>query len=316
MPARSDIPRTPPLRKRRSETNVEESSKTCNGTAAEETIKYTEEQLLAVEQIRKCKDYYEILGVTKDANESDLRRQYKKLALQFHPDKNKAPGAVEAFKAIGNAFAVLSDPVKRKRYDMYGLEAMQTTENPQREGYFAYAHAFEGDITPEELYNMFFHGNSNMFFQGQTFVRRDGRWQRYQTRPPYEDGRSTLMQILPLVFIILVSVLSSFFVSDPPYSLQRTTKYLYEQKTSNLDVPYYVRENFLEDYKGRIPHIERQVEEEYIVTIRTSCFRERNYKENMIWRAKHFKDISLEIKARELRTPSCDILNDLYKSLK
>lgn len=59
-------------------------------------------------RIRKCQDYYEILGVNKEANEIELKKSYRKLALQFHPDKNKAPGAGEAFKAIGNAFAVSS----------------------------------------------------------------------------------------------------------------------------------------------------------------------------------------------------------------
>ena len=57
-------------------------------------------------RIRKCKDYYEILGVSKDASDADLKKCYRKSALQFHPDKNKAPGAGEAFKSIGNAFAV------------------------------------------------------------------------------------------------------------------------------------------------------------------------------------------------------------------
>ena len=56
--------------------------------------------------MRKCQDYYEILGVSKDASDADIKKGYRKMALQFHPDKNKAPGAGEAFKAIGNAFAV------------------------------------------------------------------------------------------------------------------------------------------------------------------------------------------------------------------
>lgn len=302
------VPKNPSVTRRRVNQN---SSSDENDD--ENTTVYTEEQKQAVDKIRKCKDYYEILGVSKDSTDADLRKQYKKLALQFHPDKNKAPGAVEAFKAIGNAFAVLNDPVKRKKYDTYGLDAVNATENnPFRQAYSAYGNTFEGDISPEELYNM--------FFQGHTFVRRGSQWQRYYTRTSHayheDHSRSTIMQILPLVIIVMVSMFSSYFVSEPPYSLQKTTKYLYEQRTSNLDIPYYVKENFLHDYKSRISQIERNVEEEYLITIRTSCFRERNYKENMIFRAKHFKDISLETKARELRTPSCDILNDLYNTLK
>jgi len=50
------------------------------------------------DRIRRCKDYYEILGVTKDCADDDLKKAYKKLALKFHPDKNHAPGATEAFK--------------------------------------------------------------------------------------------------------------------------------------------------------------------------------------------------------------------------
>ena len=49
-------------------------------------------------RIKNCKDFYEILGVPKTASEADLKKSYKKLALQFHPDKNKAPGATDAFK--------------------------------------------------------------------------------------------------------------------------------------------------------------------------------------------------------------------------
>ncbi len=66
------------------------------------------------------KDYYEILGVTQDANKQDIKKAYRKLALKYHPDKSKEPGAEERFKEISEAYAVLSDPEKRKQYNLYG----------------------------------------------------------------------------------------------------------------------------------------------------------------------------------------------------
>lgn len=53
-----------------------------------------------ISRIKKCKDYYEILNVTKESTDSEIKKSYKKLALQLHPDKNKAPGAAEAFKGL------------------------------------------------------------------------------------------------------------------------------------------------------------------------------------------------------------------------
>jgi len=87
---------------------------------------FTQEQVEAVKRVR-CKNYYEILGLSKDSTDADLKKAYRKLALAFHPDKNKTPGASEAFKAIGNAYAVLSDEGKRRRYDLYGSDEEQQT---------------------------------------------------------------------------------------------------------------------------------------------------------------------------------------------
>jgi len=66
------------------------------------------------------RDYYEVLGVPRAANKDEIKNAYRKLALQYHPDRNKTAGSEEKFKEISEAYAVLSDDEKRKRYDTYG----------------------------------------------------------------------------------------------------------------------------------------------------------------------------------------------------
>jgi molecular chaperone DnaJ len=66
------------------------------------------------------RDYYEVLSVQKNASKEEIKNAYRKLALQYHPDRNKQPGAEEKFKEVSEAYAVLSDDEKRKRYDIYG----------------------------------------------------------------------------------------------------------------------------------------------------------------------------------------------------
>lgn len=66
------------------------------------------------------RDYYDILGVARGASVDDVKKAYRKLAMQYHPDRNKEPGAEETFKEISEAYAVLSDEEKRRTYDQYG----------------------------------------------------------------------------------------------------------------------------------------------------------------------------------------------------
>ncbi len=72
------------------------------------------------------KDYYEILGVSRDATKDEIKKAYRKLALKYHPDRNKSPEAEEKFKEISEAYAVLSDDEKRRLYDMYGHEGIDS----------------------------------------------------------------------------------------------------------------------------------------------------------------------------------------------
>ena len=70
------------------------------------------------------RDYYQVLGVNRDASQADIKKAYRKLAVQYHPDKN--PGnkeAEERFKELGEAYEILSDEQKRAAYDRYGHAA-------------------------------------------------------------------------------------------------------------------------------------------------------------------------------------------------
>lgn len=75
------------------------------------------------------RDYYEVLGLNKDASEADIKRAYRKLAAQYHPDVNHEAGAEERFKEINEANEVLSDPDKRARYDQFGFAGVDPNFN-------------------------------------------------------------------------------------------------------------------------------------------------------------------------------------------
>src|SRR5918912_566223 len=65
-------------------------------------------------------DYYKVLGVDRKASQDDIKKAYRKLARQYHPDTNKSAGAEERFKEVSEAYDVLGDPEKRKKYDRGG----------------------------------------------------------------------------------------------------------------------------------------------------------------------------------------------------
>lgn len=128
------------------------------------------------------RDFYDILGIGKSASAAEIKSAYRKLALQWHPDRNKAPDAHEKFKEINEAYAILSDAQKKSAYDQFGHAAFQPgggmggAGGPgggfRQQGPFQYYYStsggqpgggspfagFEDFIDPFEIFEQFFGG--------------------------------------------------------------------------------------------------------------------------------------------------------------
>src|SRR6056297_3061782 len=111
------------------------------------------------------KDYYDILGVDKDADQKEIKKAYRKLAKKYHPDMNKDdPQASEKFKEISEAYDILSDPNKRKRYDQYGHSGI----NEEDFNFDDFARGGFGGL--DDIFDMFFGGGMG----GMGMNRRQG----------------------------------------------------------------------------------------------------------------------------------------------
>lgn len=117
------------------------------------------------------KDYYEILGVPRDASQEEIKKAYRRLALKWHPDRNKSPEAEERFKEINEAYEVLSDPQKRAAYDQFGHAAFEPGAGftggktyTYRQGPFTFTYTtFGPGESPFEDFDFVFGGFSDPF---------------------------------------------------------------------------------------------------------------------------------------------------------
>lgn len=204
---------------------------------------YTEEQVTVVKRVLKAREggrgaHYRVLGLQQDCSESDIKKAYRKLSLKVHPDKNSAPQADDAFKAVGLAYATLSDTQKRTIYDRYGEEDPDSRGGGgggvrpfgRRGGGGVHMHGQHVD--PDEIFNMFFGGGvpgggggpGGVHFYSTGFggpgmhfraggprgrPRGGGRAQQQEHEAP---GWSMLVQLLPILLMFLLSF--SRFGSD------------------------------------------------------------------------------------------------------
>lgn len=103
------------------------------------------------------RDYYEILGISKEANQQEIKKAFRKLAMKYHPDRNKEEGAEEKFKEINEAYEVLSNEDARSKYDQFGHAAFDGSQG-QGFGGFDFSGGFGGFSDLNDLFSQFFTG--------------------------------------------------------------------------------------------------------------------------------------------------------------
>lgn len=147
------------------------------------------------------KDYYEILGISKNASDQEIKAAYRKQALEWHPDRNKSAEATERFKQINKAYEVLSNPEKRQMYDQVGHDAFERGGMPGgaaggyggQQGQYTYYTNFGGEgvnfdfggADPFEIFEQFF-GFRSPFSGGGRQTRK--RRETYEVKLTFEEA--------------------------------------------------------------------------------------------------------------------------------
>lgn len=273
-----------------------------------------------------ARDYYAILGVDKKANEDEIKKAYKKMALQWHPDKNpnNAEEATKKFKEIAEAFACLSDAHKRAHYDQYGRD---NGGGGSGAGHYQGGGAFrDTQLNPEDLFNMFFGGElpRGSFHYSSAGFRQTAR-QRNAPRPhqPNDEGSAgaSLLHLLPLLLFLLASF-SSFGgggSSAPVYGFEPSTDFPKVRTTSTgAGVKYFVKANFENEHYRMLSNtvqlqsFEEEVEVSFFKHLQERCRLEKVSFEKGLRSAKLSGNVQQMADASSFEMPACQQFKKLW----
>ena len=146
------------------------------------------------------RDYYEVLGVSKDASEADIKSAFRRLAKKYHPDLNKDdPSAADKFKEAQEAYEVLSDESKRKMYDQYGHAGVNNSSQGMG-GFSGFSGGFDG-VDLGDIFDSFFGGGFSSFTGRKTSRRTRGSDVLKKVKLKFEEAAFGCQKDFDLDFI-------------------------------------------------------------------------------------------------------------------
>jgi curved DNA-binding protein CbpA len=294
---------------------------------------FTPEQLKGVQAVSKAKTHYQVLMIEVSADDAAIKKAYRRMALQFHPDKNSAPGADEAFKRISKAFEVLNDPQSRAHYDRYG-EA--DPSRPLGNGPFHQGggggghHHVHQDMDPDELFRMFFGGGGPFGGGAQFHQFGAGGFNQARRRQQQPQGGIRPQEISPghLLWLLatMVMFISMFWGGGsasagarPPFAFEQAGSLAVSRHTMGLNglvkgIPYFVDGAF--HTWARVPEnlfrFEAHVQDSFGAHLQRLCKKEKDDKARLMAYAKG--DEAREAASAKL-TPNCDNLRSFQQVL-
>lgn len=158
-------------------------------------------------------DLYKVLGVEKTATQDEIKKAFRKLAIQYHPDKNPGDAAAEEkFKEINAAYSVLGDEQKRSQYDMYGsADAYAHSSYGQR----AYGGGYNSSQTGDPFWDWFNQAASASQSEYRTYTTDDFSRRRRTSRPLTRKAALSMLIRSIIIFLLSISFMQYSFILLP-----------------------------------------------------------------------------------------------------
>ncbi|XP_034478184.1 dnaJ homolog subfamily B member 14 isoform X2 [Drosophila innubila] len=269
------------------------------------------EMLDVVQKVLRCRSHYEVLRISHHATYSEVKRAYKRLALRLHPDKNRAPGAEEAFRRINEAADTLTDNQKRIDYNMLtAIGDCFGSKSSLYANYRADEEQMEMEEAEEEDLDMEYSQQRRRSYQPAN--------QRVpQSQSLYQTEQLVIGLVASLVFIIITL---HYMATAPNFSFTPTSTHSVRLMSRINHVPYFVTPEFASSQTPKqLQRLEEEIEEIYLTDLKHNCKQERKLRDKLLQRARNGNNRNLRDHALRMPTPACHALVKLdhvkYKPL-